>query len=825
MATQYRCRNQARRIAVRETLGGDGQPLRNGIDFLEVGADQQTLRVHFIHNLPVSPDPVLTRDNVRIDGGVRITGIKVTAVNSVDDVLTVVTDRAGDFSTYTLRLVTSPTNSAPPPPMDVQLSEVQFTFKVDCPSDFDCAPETACPPEAPPEPLIDYLAKDYASFRRLMLDRMAVIMPDWRERNAADVGIAAVEVLAYAGDQLSYYQDAVATEAYLGTARKRVSIRRHARLLDYPMHDGANARAWVQLQVDADNVQVPRGTPLLTQIEAPRGALAPDATAVNVAMGQGAQIFETLDDIRLYVGHNEIGFYTWGDESCCLPRGVTQATLRNPGNSLQNLAAGDVLIFEEVRGPETGVLGDADATHRHAVRLTRVTFTEDPLFPETPGDPPEAQRLRVVDIEWAVSDALPFPLCLWDVEDATAPGPKQPVSVARGNIVLADHGRTFTGEALAALPVIGDYRPQLQRGPLTQQGRARDDFGRLLHDPDTGQPIPYDRTAPASAALRWEPGDVLPAITLLENGTENILWYPQRDLLNSDRFATDFVVETEDDGTATLRFGDGVLGRPPPAGLTATYRVGNGRVGNVGAEAIAHVLTNDTAIINARNPLPGQGGLEPEPIEQVRLYAPQAFRTQERAVTADDYAAVTERHPEVQKAAATLRWTGSWYTVFITVDRAGGLPIDAAFENDVRAFLERFRMAGHDVEIDAPLFVPLDIELTGCVQPGHFPADVEQALLEAFSSVDLPGGRRGFFHPDNFTFGQPVYLSQIIATAMQVPGVAWIDATRFQRWGQAAHGELAQGFISFGRLEIARLDNDPNRAENGKIVFNLGGSS
>ncbi|HEX6608793.1 MAG TPA: putative baseplate assembly protein, partial [Chloroflexia bacterium] len=155
MATQYRCRNQARRIAVRETLGGDGQPLRNGIDFLEVGADQQTLRVHFIHNLPVSPDPVLTRDNVRIDGGVRITGIKVTAVNSVEDVLTVVTDRAGDFSTYTLRLVTSPTNPAPPPPMDVQLSEVPFTFKVDCPSDFDCAPATACPPEAPPEPLID----------------------------------------------------------------------------------------------------------------------------------------------------------------------------------------------------------------------------------------------------------------------------------------------------------------------------------------------------------------------------------------------------------------------------------------------------------------------------------------------------------------------------------------------------------------------------------------------------------------------------------------------------------------------------------------------
>ena len=58
-----------------------------------------------------------------------------------------------------------------------------------------------------------------------------------------------VELMAYSADYLSYYQDAVATEAYLGTARRRTSVRRHAKLLDYPMHDGGNARAWVTLQV------------------------------------------------------------------------------------------------------------------------------------------------------------------------------------------------------------------------------------------------------------------------------------------------------------------------------------------------------------------------------------------------------------------------------------------------------------------------------------------------------------------------------------------------------------------------------------------------
>ena len=102
-----------------------------------------------------------------------------------------------------------------------------------------------------PAPYINYLAKDYASFRKLILDRLAVTMPDWRERNPADLGITLLELLAYVGDQLSYYQDAVATEAHINTARRRTSIR-HARLVDYPMHDGANARAWLAFETDVD---------------------------------------------------------------------------------------------------------------------------------------------------------------------------------------------------------------------------------------------------------------------------------------------------------------------------------------------------------------------------------------------------------------------------------------------------------------------------------------------------------------------------------------------------------------------------------------------
>jgi predicted phage baseplate assembly protein len=365
-------------------------------------------------------------------------------------------------------------------------------------------------------------------------------------------------------------------------------------------------------------------------------------------------------------------------------------------------------------------------------------------------------------------------------------------------------------------------------GPITQQGLAGTSMDAPVGARDS-QTLRFDPQAAASAAFQWELRDVLPAIRL-EATNGGGTWLPQHDLLSSDRFALEFVVEIEDDGRSYLRFGDGILGSLPENGLTVTYRIGNGSAGNVGAEAIAHVITNQADILNVRNPLPARGGTEPESLDQVRLYAPQAFRTQERAVTEADYAAAAERHPEVQKAAATRRWTGSWYTMFVTVDRKRGQSVDADFREELRAFLERFRLAGYDLEVDAPLFVPLDIALTVCVAPEHFRSNVKQALLEAFSNRDLPGGRRGFFHPDDYTFGQPVYLSQLLAAAMRVPGVAWVDAddtfpkpNRFKRWGQVSRGEVADSRIALGRLEIARLDNDPNRPENGKIEFFLQG--
>jgi predicted phage baseplate assembly protein len=333
---------------------------------------------------------------------------------------------------------------------------------------------------------------------------------------------------------------------------------------------------------------------------------------------------------------------------------------------------------------------------------------------------------------------------------------------------------------------------------------------------------------PATAAMQVSPKDAAPSIVLRATGDT---WQPRRDLLGSDRFAPEFVVEMEEDGRAHLRFGDGTLGRAPQAGTTfaVTCRIGNGPAGNVGADALNR-LVPEIPGVTVRNPLAASGGAAPEPLAQVKLYAPQAFRVQERAVTEADYVAVAERHPDVQRAAATRRFTGSWHTMFVTVDRRGGKLLDADFEAELRRFLESYRMAGGDLEIDAPRPAPLEIVLSVCVEPGHERAQVKAALLEAFSRRTLLDGTRGFFHPDNLTFGQPVYLSQVVARAMQVTGVQSVDVDdtpprpdRFRRYGQPGRGEIAAGLIAIHRLEIARVDNDPSAPENGRIDFAMAG--
>lgn len=817
----YECCDDLRRTLIH------GKPI-NGVDFLEVLDDpstppdqaQRTLFVHFVNPLTVSISSIYPR----IEGGQRIRDIKVTGITATDDsnVVAVRVDRAGDFSIYRLVVVADPTkpDDSPPNWLDPMLAAVDFSFKAACDTHVDCLATSACPPEVVDEPVIDYLAKDYASFRQVMRDRLSVILPGWTEQNPADVGVMLTEALAHIGDQLSYEQDAVATEAYLGTAIRRASVRRHARLVDYSMHDGSNSRVWVQIMVNSDLTShaLPAGTRVFTQVPGLGALVAPQSLDWQRALNARATVFEVMADVdHLLTDLNELWFYTWGSQDCCLPAGATAATLagHHPG-----LAVGDVLVFQEILGPETLKPEDADRARRAAVRLTAVSLEQDPVPPAD-----------ITQIAWGPEDALPFAFTV----QRTVLNTTYAVAAAFGNIVLCDHGMTIESsedlgkpeapilflaggrgaepcQPSSPVPVQVRFNPRLQQGPVAQVAKQ------------------WGQTASAAAAFRWTTADLLPAIRL--SGPEPKPWLPRRDLIKSDASALDFVAEVDNDGFTTLRFGDGIrFGAAPREGTdyTATYRVGNGSAGNVGWNSIAHILSTNPAVDRVTNPLPARGGMDPESLEEVRQRAPFAFKLEQlRAVAPDDYAQFARRFPdanapEVLQAEGRFRWTGSWYTVFVTTDRKGDQPVDDPFKSGLRQFLEPYRMAGHDLEVEDPIFVPLELDLTVCADPAHFRDDVRRGVLALFTNQVLPDGRLGLFHPNNFTFGQVVYLSPFVAAAQGIDGVQSVKVTRFQRWGQASSEALDAGKLALHPLEIARLDADPNFPDRGVFVLSVEG--
>src|SRR5262249_55335733 len=146
------------------------------------------------------------------------------------------------------------------------------------------------------------------------------------------------------------------------------------------------------------------------------------------------------------------------------------------------------------------------------------------------------------------------------------------------------------------------------------------------------------------------------------------------------------------------------------------------------------------------------------------------------AVTAADYQAAAQeftlpnRDRPIQRAKAMFRWTGSWLTVTLAVDPMGDSGEATGLSRELRLalmdYLDTRRLAGYDLEVTRALFVPVELVIEFCLRPGFLPGDVQQAIQQALSNSDLPGGRRGFFHPDNFTFGDHLYVSRIYAAVM-----------------------------------------------------------
>lgn len=162
----------------------------------------------------------------------------------------------------------------------------------------------------PLRPVIDYTDKDYASLRRAMLDLARYRLPEWTDQSSNDFGVLLVDLFAYMGDVVLYYQDRIANESFLYTATERRSVLHLLRLVGYELGGPTAAAADLTLTFDAPapgdptTVLVPSGAAFsgiaANEETVPFEYLGPDLTIdLDPAAGQVAL---TPDGQRYYAG-------------------------------------------------------------------------------------------------------------------------------------------------------------------------------------------------------------------------------------------------------------------------------------------------------------------------------------------------------------------------------------------------------------------------------------------------------------------------------------------------------------------------------------------
>jgi hypothetical protein len=520
--------------------------------------------------------------------------------------------------------------------------------------------------------LVDYLAKDFIGFIGLMQDSIAHRLPAFEEHHA-DLGVAVLEILAYAADQLSYFQDAVATETYLETARRRVSVRRHARLVGYAVSEGCTPRAFVQI---VPHALLPLG--------------AGFAIATPTWLDEDRRVFETLHDAVLDPALSELPLWDYGRPgSTVLAAGSCRATIVMRGHAERGLRKDDVLIFEQRRGNGKP---PPPLTTREAVRLIR-----DPIEREHPFDP----ELRLLHVEWHRHDALAHS---YPASDARG----RPATVALGNIVAADYGQT--------------QPPVRLKGPRSIGGTLAVVLGNLTFS------TAYEPGAPASALARAGAADALPALRL--EGTafgRTETWLPRRDLIGAQPYDRVFTVDLESDGSAIVRFGDGTNGvcPDPSTVFVAHYRIGNGAAGQVGPDVLVTTFADDDRIRALRNPLPSAGGSDATDTATARRRALDLAQEQNRCVADRDFITIAQRIAPDADVHVEHRWTGSWETTEVFVHAPG----DEAFRGIERA-IEDARLIGADVRVRPARRVAIVVVLEVVCGPQAHPEALRRAVTE-----------------------------------------------------------------------------------------------
>ncbi|TGA88991.1 putative baseplate assembly protein [Streptomyces sp. MZ04] len=500
-------------------------------------------------------------------------------------------------------------------------------------------------------------------------------------------------------------------------------------------------------------------------------------------------------------------------------RGLLRAAARSQPDGTAPLAA-DVLLLDAVHEeiepgswiavgvvgrPRTRVVKVTEvgqlsvANGQDAVRVTRLRlagpWTQD-------CDDIAARRATTV---WAAGEplvlaALPDPtdvkgdaLTLDGTFEGLAPGRLLIVSGERTDVVpgpgpgvpgselavLAGVRHAFIDRVCTTLQLTAPLTHRYRRDTVVVHGNvvpatAGETVTEILGSGDSGR-------AGQVLPLRQSPLVWLPSTTA-EGGEEaltvrvdDVAWQRTADLGEAGPAAHVFQLRAGPDGRAAVEFGDGLRGARLPSGtenVTARYRVGGGRAGNVAAGRISQVVSRPPGVSGVTNPLPATGGADADGPAQLYRAIPLRLAAFDRLVSVRDHQSFARAFAGVGKAVAQRCTDGGSPVLHVTVAAADDAPLtpSSSLLAGLRTALRRYGDPRLPVRVEPCERVRLVLALGVRTAPGHLPEKVEHRVREALAA------RLGFAEAH---LARPVYLSAVVAAAQGVTGVDFVDVDAF----------------------------------------------
>tara|TARA_R110000782_G_scaffold184388_2_gene274684 strand:+ start:47781 stop:49373 length:1593 start_codon:yes stop_codon:yes gene_type:complete len=263
-----------------------------------------------------------------------------------------------------------------------------------------------------------------------------------------------------------------------------------------------------------------------------------------------------------------------------------------------------------------------------------------------------------------------------------------------------------------------------------------------------------------------------------------------------------FQVDTNDNFTASILFGDSTVGLSPAVGdtYTVSYRVGGGSRGNIATSflnapiegTLDSEVSPDTGVLE--NISIGTGGSDAESVAHAKRYAPITFRRQDRLVTLVDYKGFintfVSNYGSTGKANAVVRRAYSSANIIdlFVLEKSSDTQLRKATPEYKRQLLvalgEKKMLTDEPVVVDG-LIRTMDVILTVTIDSKY--KNNEAQIVGRTRARILE-----YFNVDNTDFGQAFIPQDLVKFILDINEVRYAEVDNIDRTIKVAYNEVIQ---------------------------------